>query len=176
MGAESGCASWGGTGHQDTHEPSRLHDHWSLVTDQGKNYLTFVDVTEDFTIMDLENQSEGGTVLVSELHGGCCSHPQPEDCRKCWALQLERRVGRAGRLRAGVPLPTPRTFPPDVFVPLHSILLAVGRSLSTDETEWELYYTHTRRRSIVPENIVDLSLSRKLPFLQLLLRGDICKV
>lgn len=75
MGAESGCASWGGTGHQDTHEPSRLHDHWLLVTDQGKNYLTFVDVTEDFTIMDLENQSEGGTVLVSELHGGCCSHP-----------------------------------------------------------------------------------------------------
>ncbi|XP_034360300.1 epididymal-specific lipocalin-9-like isoform X2 [Arvicanthis niloticus] len=71
---------------------------------QGKNYLTFVDVTEDFTIMDLENQSEGGTIIVSELH---------------------------------------------------------GRSLSTDETEWELYYTHTRRRSIVPENIVDLSLSRR---------------
>lgn len=57
---------------------------WLLVTDQGKNYLTFVDVTEDFIIMDLENQSEGGTVTVSELHGGCRSHPQPEDCRNCW--------------------------------------------------------------------------------------------
>ncbi|XP_028628619.1 major urinary protein-like [Grammomys surdaster] len=71
---------------------------------QGTNYLTFVDVTEDFIIMDLENQSKGGTVIMSELH---------------------------------------------------------GRSLSTDEIEWQLYYIHTRRRNIVPENIVDLSLTRR---------------
>ncbi|MEJ1271829.1 lipocalin 3 [Cricetulus griseus] len=36
--------------------------------DQGKNYLTFVAVTEEFTIMDLENQSEGNTLIVVELH------------------------------------------------------------------------------------------------------------
>ncbi|MEJ1271828.1 lipocalin 11 [Cricetulus griseus] len=36
---------------------------------QGKNYLTFVAVTEEFTIMDLENQSEGNTLIVVELHG-----------------------------------------------------------------------------------------------------------
>ncbi|XP_040600806.1 trichosurin-like [Mesocricetus auratus] len=36
---------------------------------QGKNYLTFVAVTEEFTIMDLENHSEGNTLIVVELHG-----------------------------------------------------------------------------------------------------------
>uniref|UniRef100_A0A8C6I7J1 Lipocalin 11 n=1 Tax=Mus spicilegus TaxID=10103 RepID=A0A8C6I7J1_MUSSI len=71
---------------------------------QGRNSLTFVHVTEDFAIMDLENQSEGGTTIVIEFH---------------------------------------------------------GRSLSTDELGWERYLVHTRRRGIPPENIVDLSLSRR---------------
>ncbi|XP_052040636.1 salivary lipocalin-like [Apodemus sylvaticus] len=35
----------------------------------GKNYLTFVEVTEDFIIIDLENQSEEGSLIVTELHG-----------------------------------------------------------------------------------------------------------
>lgn len=68
---------------------------WFLITDQGKNFLTFVDVTEDSIIMDLENQSKGGSLIVTEHHGKCCSHPQREEGRK-W-LKLERRVGRAGR-------------------------------------------------------------------------------
>ncbi|OBS67935.1 hypothetical protein A6R68_03525, partial [Neotoma lepida] len=34
----------------------------------GKNYLTFVAVTKDFTIMDLENQKEGNPLIVVELH------------------------------------------------------------------------------------------------------------
>uniref|UniRef100_A0A8C5P323 Lipocalin 11 n=1 Tax=Jaculus jaculus TaxID=51337 RepID=A0A8C5P323_JACJA len=36
---------------------------------QGKNYLTFVLVTNDVTIMDLENQNDRGTLIVAELHG-----------------------------------------------------------------------------------------------------------
>lgn len=83
---------------------------WFLVIDQGKNYLTFVAVTEEFTIMDLENQSEGNTLIVVELHGGCHSHPQqPQDCREWQDLELERPVGRVGRLGASAALPTPST-------------------------------------------------------------------
>ncbi|XP_031229191.1 glycodelin [Mastomys coucha] len=36
---------------------------------QGKNDLTFVDVTKDFTIMDLENQSGRVITVMTELHG-----------------------------------------------------------------------------------------------------------
>lgn len=53
--------------------PADFMTMWLLVTDQGRNSLTFVHVTEDFAIMDLENQSEGGTTIVIEFHGGCCS-------------------------------------------------------------------------------------------------------
>ncbi|XP_052578377.1 epididymal-specific lipocalin-9-like [Peromyscus californicus insignis] len=48
----------------------------------GKNYLTFVAVTEKFTIMDLENQRDGNPLIVVELHGVCRSHLQPQDCRE----------------------------------------------------------------------------------------------
>lgn len=51
--------------------PADFVNIWLLVTDHGKNYLTFVDVTEDFIIIDLENQSEEGSLIVTELHGGC---------------------------------------------------------------------------------------------------------
>nr|XP_038962048.1 trichosurin-like [Rattus norvegicus] len=34
---------------------------------QGKNFLTFMDVTEDYTIIDLE--SKVGSLIVTELHG-----------------------------------------------------------------------------------------------------------
>lgn len=67
---------------------------WFLVTDQGKNFLTFVDVTEDSIIMDLENQSKGGSLIVTEHHGKCCSHPQREEGRK-W-LKLEGGWGGQG--------------------------------------------------------------------------------
>ncbi|KAK7795768.1 hypothetical protein U0070_011584 [Myodes glareolus] len=36
---------------------------------QGQNYLTFVAVTKDYVIMDFENQWEGNTLIVVELHG-----------------------------------------------------------------------------------------------------------
>ncbi|XP_027241486.1 trichosurin [Cricetulus griseus] len=81
---------------------------------QGKNYLTFVAVTEEFTIMDLENQSEGNTLIVVELH---------------------------------------------------------GRTLYAGKLGLEPYKSHTSRRGIVPDNIMDVSLNRKPTFLQLLLCG-----
>lgn len=85
--------------------PANSMNIWFLITDQGKNYLTFMDVTEDYTIMDLENQSKAGTLIVTEHHGKCCSHPQPKEGRKC--LKLERRLGRAGR-RGLEPLSLPQ--------------------------------------------------------------------
>lgn len=62
--------------------PGGLHDHWFLVIDHGKNYLTFVAVTEEFAIIDLENQRDGEPLIVVELHGACRSHLQPQDCRE----------------------------------------------------------------------------------------------
>uniref|UniRef100_A0A8C6RKB3 Lipocalin 11 n=1 Tax=Nannospalax galili TaxID=1026970 RepID=A0A8C6RKB3_NANGA len=36
---------------------------------QGKNYLTFVVVTNDITIIDLDNHSDSSILMVVELHG-----------------------------------------------------------------------------------------------------------
>lgn len=77
MDVESGCASQTDAGYQEMRGSVGFVTIYLLVTDNGKNYLTFVSVTEDFVIMDLENQSEEGTLIVAELHGGCRSHPQP---------------------------------------------------------------------------------------------------
>jgi hypothetical protein len=80
-------------------------------------------------------------------------------------------MGRVGRPGAGTALQVSSLL----ITLFHCAfnLLAVGRSLSTDELGWERYLVHTRRRGIAPENIVDLSLSRKLPIRQLLFSGDV---
>ncbi|XP_007954179.1 lipocalin Can f 6.0101-like [Orycteropus afer afer] len=36
---------------------------------EGKNYLTFVAVTSDFAVVDTENQSDRGQLVVVELYG-----------------------------------------------------------------------------------------------------------
>lgn len=51
------------------------------------------------------------------------------------------------------------------------IFLAVGRTLYAGKLGLEPYKSHTSRRGIVPDNIMDVSLNRKPTFLQLLLCG-----
>ncbi|KAL1786170.1 hypothetical protein HispidOSU_014950, partial [Sigmodon hispidus] len=51
---------------------------------QGKNYLTFVAVTEEFIIMDLENQREENTLIVVELHGVMTLPDFNSHKTQCW--------------------------------------------------------------------------------------------
>lgn len=127
--------------------PANSMNTWFLITDQGKNYLTFVDVTEDYTIIDLENQSKGGSLIVTELHGKCCSHPQPEEGRKC--LKLEKPVGRAGRW--GLEPPSLPQVPSLLISWFHCAFNPVGCSQeSVHKRLWmgQLLLSHMQKRHL----------------------------
>lgn len=91
---------------------------WLLVTDQGKNDLTFVDVTKDFTIMDLENQSGRVITVVTELHGGCRSTHSLKTAGNVGISSWRGGWGWRGDLGAGAALPTLSILPTALFVAL----------------------------------------------------------
>lgn len=87
--------------------------------------------------------------------------------------ELEGRVGRAGEKRGWICSPYPK-YPPycSLCSTVLSTLLAVGRTLLSGKLGLATYLKHTARRGIGAGNIEDVSLNRKLPFLQLLLCGS----
>ncbi|XP_059115096.1 major urinary protein-like isoform X2 [Peromyscus eremicus] len=62
----------------------------------GKNYLTFVAVTEKFTIMDLENQRDGNPLIVVELHG------RTREAGKLGMVHYRRQTARRGILPSNI--------------------------------------------------------------------------
>ncbi|XP_069922868.1 major urinary protein 20-like [Oryctolagus cuniculus] len=58
---------------------------------EGKNYLTFVAASDDFVIMDLENHSDRGQLIVAELHS-----------RAPWAGELGQEAYRKHTQSRGI--------------------------------------------------------------------------
>nr|XP_015854889.2 trichosurin [Peromyscus maniculatus bairdii] len=62
----------------------------------GKNYLTFVAVTEEFAIIDLENQRDGEPLIVVELHG------RTQEEGKLGMAHYRRQTARRGILPSNI--------------------------------------------------------------------------